>query len=166
MDRQAGTALTMIHAQPADPRDCRRDGVRPLAGGHGRAEPHEGVAAGIALAIPGPPSPDRDLHLDHRLQPVHVRSLEQADLDQSHGPGRIATRWPRRLAAMTTWTTATDLEIDALRVSIAADLPAYLVDLEKLVNIDCGTYTPEGVDEVGRWVAGFLSDLGAEIDIR
>jgi glutamate carboxypeptidase len=67
---------------------------------------------------------------------------------------------------MTTGTTATDLEIDALRASIAADLPAYLADLEKLVNIDCGTYTPEGVDEVGRWTAGFLSDLGAEIDIR
>ena len=67
---------------------------------------------------------------------------------------------------MTTGTTATDLEIDALRGSIAADLPAYLADLEKLVNIDCGTYTPEGVDEVGRWTAGFLSDLGAEIDIR
>ena len=61
---------------------------------------------------------------------------------------------------MTTGTTATDLEIDALRGSIAADLPAYLADLEKLVNIDCGTYTPDGVDEVGRWAAGFLSDLG------
>ena len=67
---------------------------------------------------------------------------------------------------MTTGTTATHLEIDALRVSIAADLPTYLEDLERLVNIDCGTYTPEGVDEVGRWTAAFLSDLGAEIDIR
>jgi glutamate carboxypeptidase len=67
---------------------------------------------------------------------------------------------------MTSGTTATDLEIDAIRASIAADLPAYLEDLETLVNIDCGTYTPEGVDEVGRWTAGFLSHLGAEIDIR
>jgi glutamate carboxypeptidase len=67
---------------------------------------------------------------------------------------------------MTTGTSATDLEIDAIRSSIAADLPDYLVDLQKLVNIDCGTYTPEGVNEVGRWTAGFLSDLGAEIDIR
>ena len=67
---------------------------------------------------------------------------------------------------MTTGTSATDLEIDALRASIAGDLPAYLIDLEQLVNIDCGTYTPQGVDEVGRWTAGFLSDLGAEIDIR
>jgi glutamate carboxypeptidase len=67
---------------------------------------------------------------------------------------------------MTTGTTATDLEIDAVRTSIASDLPAYLEDLEELVNIDCGTYTPEGVNEVGRWTAGFLSDLGADIDIR
>ena len=67
---------------------------------------------------------------------------------------------------MTTGTTATDLEIDALRGAISADLPAYLADLEKLVNIDCGTYTPEGVDEIGHWTAGFLSDLGADIDIR
>ena len=67
---------------------------------------------------------------------------------------------------MTTGTTATDLEIDAVRASIANDLPAYLEDLEELVNIDCGTYTPEGVNEVGRWTAGFLSDLGADIDIR
>jgi glutamate carboxypeptidase len=67
---------------------------------------------------------------------------------------------------MTTGTSATDLEIDALRAAIAADLSAYLADLEQLVNIDCGTYTPEGVNEVGRWTAGFLSNLGAEIDIR
>ncbi len=67
---------------------------------------------------------------------------------------------------MTTGTSATDLEIDAIRSSIAADLPDYLVDLKKLVNIDCGTYTADGVNEVARWTAGFLSDLGAEIDIR
>ncbi|HUP54137.1 MAG TPA: M20 family metallopeptidase [Methylomirabilota bacterium] len=67
---------------------------------------------------------------------------------------------------MPTGTTATDLEIDAVRTSIAVDLPAYLEDLEELVNIDCGTYTPDGVNEVGRWTAAFLSDLGGDIDIR
>jgi glutamate carboxypeptidase len=56
-------------------------------------------------------------------------------------------------------------ELDGLRSAIAADLPAYLVDLERLVNIDCGSYTPAGVDEVGRWVAAFLTDLGAEVDV-
>jgi glutamate carboxypeptidase len=59
-----------------------------------------------------------------------------------------------------------DLELEALRTSIALDLPAYLADLERLVNIDCGTYTPEGVDEVGRWTASFLGQLGAEIEVR
>jgi glutamate carboxypeptidase len=59
-----------------------------------------------------------------------------------------------------------DLELEALRTSIAFDLPAYLEDLERLVSIDCGSYTPEGVDEVGRWTASFLGQLGAEIDVR
>src|SRR3954451_11797446 len=57
-------------------------------------------------------------------------------------------------------------ELDALRTVIAADLPAYLADLERLVNIDCGSYTPAGVDTVGRWVAGFLSELGGEVETR
>ena len=63
-------------------------------------------------------------------------------------------------------TATTDIELEALRSSIAFDLPAYLADLERLVNIDCGTYTPDGVDEVGRWTATFLGQLGAEIDVR
>ena len=58
------------------------------------------------------------------------------------------------------------LELDALRASIAADFPAYLADLERLVSIDCGSYTPEGVDEVGRWVTAFLEDLGADVEVR
>ncbi len=62
--------------------------------------------------------------------------------------------------------TTADRELDALRTAIAADLPDYLEDLERLVNIDCGTYTPEGVNEVGRWTAAFLVGLGAEIDVR
>lgn len=65
-----------------------------------------------------------------------------------------------------TTETAADRELDALRASIASDLPDYLADLEELVNIDCGSYTPEGVNTVGRWVASFLSGLGADIDLR
>jgi glutamate carboxypeptidase len=60
----------------------------------------------------------------------------------------------------------TTLELDALRGLIAADLPDYLDDLRQLVDIDCGSYTPSGVDQVGRWVAGFLSGLGADVDVR
>src|SRR6188474_2891724 len=55
-------------------------------------------------------------------------------------------------------------ELDALRLAIAADLPAYLEDLAELVNIDCGSYTPAGVDEVGRWVTAFLTELGAAVE--
>jgi glutamate carboxypeptidase len=57
-------------------------------------------------------------------------------------------------------------ELDALRTVVGADIPAYLVDLARLVNIDCGSYTPAGVDAVGRWVAAFLADLGAEVEHR
>ena len=52
-------------------------------------------------------------------------------------------------------------ELDSIRAAISADLPAYLDDLERLVNIDCGSYTPEGVDTVRRWVTPFLTELGA-----
>lgn len=57
-------------------------------------------------------------------------------------------------------------ELDALRAAIASDLRAYLGDLERLVNIDCGSYTREGVNEVGRWVAGFFMELGASVETR
>jgi glutamate carboxypeptidase len=57
-------------------------------------------------------------------------------------------------------------ELDALRDAVAADLPSYLRDLERLVNIDCGSYTPEGVNEVGRWTAEFLTSLGATVEVR
>ena len=52
-------------------------------------------------------------------------------------------------------------ELTAIEGLAAADLPAFLADLERLVNIDCGSYTKAGVDEVGRWVAGFLEGQGA-----
>ena len=48
---------------------------------------------------------------------------------------------------------------------MAATEPAYLADLERLVNIDCGSYTKAGVDEVGRWVAAELRGLGAEVEV-
>lgn len=65
-----------------------------------------------------------------------------------------------------TTTDSTGLESIALRDMVAADLSNYLDDLRHLVDIDCGSYTPDGVNEVARWVASFLSDLGADIDIR
>src|SRR5262245_7580393 len=57
-------------------------------------------------------------------------------------------------------------ELDELRSVIAAELPAYRDDLGELVNIDCGSFTPEGVDEVGRWVTAFLTELGAVVESK
>jgi glutamate carboxypeptidase len=57
-------------------------------------------------------------------------------------------------------------DLTAIEASLRADEAAYLADLERLVNIDCGSYTPAGVDEVGRFVAGFLADLGATVEVR
>ena len=57
-------------------------------------------------------------------------------------------------------------ELMALRASIEASLPAYLADLERLVNVDCGSYSKAGVDEVGRWTAAFLERLGARVEVH
>jgi glutamate carboxypeptidase len=57
-------------------------------------------------------------------------------------------------------------ELDGLRAGITADLSEYLANLERLVNIDCGSYTRTGVNEVGRWTGGFLADLGAAVEYR
>jgi glutamate carboxypeptidase len=57
-------------------------------------------------------------------------------------------------------------ELASLEAAIREAEPSFLADLERLVNIDCGSYTPGGVDEVGRFVAGFLSDAGADVEAR
>jgi glutamate carboxypeptidase len=59
-----------------------------------------------------------------------------------------------------------DGELSALEAAVRADEPAYLADLERLVNIDCGSYTPAGVDEVGRFVASFMTAHGARVEVR
>ena len=57
-------------------------------------------------------------------------------------------------------------ELAAIEAAVRAAEPAYFADLERLVNIDCGSYTPSGVDEVGSFVAGFLADSGARVERR
>jgi glutamate carboxypeptidase len=57
-------------------------------------------------------------------------------------------------------------ELDHLRTRLAAELPAYLADLERLCSIDCGSYTPSGVNQVASWVAAFLERLGARVERR
>ncbi|CAN5780574.1 M20 family metallopeptidase [soil metagenome] len=57
-------------------------------------------------------------------------------------------------------------ELQRLHHFLSAAQADYLRDLERLVNIDCGSYTKAGVDEVGRWVAGQLRDLDAQVTIE
>ncbi len=57
-------------------------------------------------------------------------------------------------------------ELDELEAILEDELPAYLEDLATLVNVDCGSYTKAGVDQVGRWTARFLERLGAAVEIR
>ena len=70
---------------------------------------------------------------------------------------------------MTTTDTpsaVTDEELGALERAIRADEPAYLADLERLVNTDCGSYTRDGVDRIGQFVAGFMAAHGATVELR
>lgn len=59
----------------------------------------------------------------------------------------------------------TDAQLASLQAALTASQADYLADLERLVNIDCGTYTKSGVDEVGRWIAAQLRDLGAQVTV-
>src|SRR3954447_1280338 len=57
-------------------------------------------------------------------------------------------------------------ELAHLRAAVEARLPAFLADLERLCNIDCGSYTPEGVNEVADWVEAFVRAIGGSVDRR
>lgn len=60
----------------------------------------------------------------------------------------------------------TTTELEGLRARLEAELPAFLDDLERLCSIDCGSYTPAGVNRVADWVVGFLERLGARVERR
>ncbi|HJW21730.1 MAG TPA: M20 family metallopeptidase [Candidatus Limnocylindrales bacterium] len=57
-------------------------------------------------------------------------------------------------------------ELDGLRARFDGELPAFLADLERLCSIDCGSYTPAGVNRVAAFVAAFLSGIGARVERR
>ncbi|MFI5262413.1 MAG: M20 family metallopeptidase [Candidatus Limnocylindrales bacterium] len=59
-----------------------------------------------------------------------------------------------------------DEELARLRVLVEASRPAYLADLQRLVDIDCGSYTKAGVDEVGQFVRASLRELGGEVAVH
>jgi len=58
-----------------------------------------------------------------------------------------------------------DSELEGLREHVDASLPRFLADLEHLVNVDCGSYTKAGVDQIGAWVASHLRELGADVTV-
>jgi glutamate carboxypeptidase len=53
-----------------------------------------------------------------------------------------------------------------LRARVAEHIPAYLVELETLVNLDCGSYTADGVNRVADLVGSRLAALGATVERR
>ena len=52
----------------------------------------------------------------------------------------------------------------ALRRIVDARLPRFTEELAALVNIDCGSYTPDGVNRVAGFMADALRGLGAEVE--
>jgi glutamate carboxypeptidase len=48
--------------------------------------------------------------------------------------------------------------------AVQARLPRFLAELESLVNIDCGSYTPAGVNRVADLVTASLVELGATVE--
>jgi glutamate carboxypeptidase len=51
-----------------------------------------------------------------------------------------------------------------LAQNVEAQLPRYLAEFEKLVNIDCGSYTPDGVNRVADFCSDALGSLGATVE--
>ncbi len=54
-------------------------------------------------------------------------------------------------------------DLAALHRIVDARQPRFLAELETLVNVDCGSYTFEGVNRVADFVVASLTDLGAEV---
>jgi glutamate carboxypeptidase len=53
---------------------------------------------------------------------------------------------------------------DGLQAAVAARYDRFLDDLASLVNVDCGSYTPSGVNRVADAVAASLAELGASVE--
>ncbi|TAK00548.1 MAG: M20 family peptidase [Chloroflexota bacterium] len=67
---------------------------------------------------------------------------------------------------MTPGATVGPDELQRLEATVAAGLPAFLEDLERLCAIDCGSYSPAGVNQVADWVASAFEALGGEVERR
>jgi glutamate carboxypeptidase len=60
----------------------------------------------------------------------------------------------------------TPAELQALESSVLNAFPSFMAQLERLCNIDCGSYSPAGVNDVATWSAEFLAGLGAAVERR
>jgi glutamate carboxypeptidase len=58
----------------------------------------------------------------------------------------------------------TDDELERLRAAVADAEDSFLADLETLCRIDCGSYSPKGVNHVATWVAAEMKRLGADVE--
>jgi glutamate carboxypeptidase len=54
--------------------------------------------------------------------------------------------------------------LSVLREAVASTFARYLAELEELVNIDCGSYTPDGVNAVATHVEAELARMGADVE--
>jgi len=57
-------------------------------------------------------------------------------------------------------------ELPAIAAWLESRLGDFLRDLGSLVSVDSGTYSPDGVNRVGRWTAAFVERLGAEVSVE
>src|SRR5258708_3642978 len=57
-------------------------------------------------------------------------------------------------------------ELDRLQGLVVAARERFLEELEALCSIDCGSYSPAGVNAVGNWVAARFEALGGAVDRR
>jgi len=57
-------------------------------------------------------------------------------------------------------------ELRALESFVQDAYPSFMNQLERLCNIDCGSYSPIGVNEVATWSGEFLAALGARVERR
>ena len=60
-------------------------------------------------------------------------------------------------------TLVGDSELVAIRARIGAAEPDLLADLADLVNVDCGSYDRDGVNEIATWMVAFLARIGGEV---
>src|SRR5205823_13194522 len=54
--------------------------------------------------------------------------------------------------------------LSVLREAVASRFDRYLAELGELVNIDCGSFAPEGVNAVATHVQAELARLGADVE--